>query len=66
VTAQPQLTALIVLIVIIAGLLHAVWNAIAKHLDDRVMAFAMMGLFLTASGSLTVAVTGLPARTAAR
>jgi drug/metabolite transporter (DMT)-like permease len=64
VTAQPQLTALIVLLVIIAGALHAVWNAIAKHLDDRVMAFAMMGLFLTASGSLTVAVTGLPARAA--
>jgi drug/metabolite transporter (DMT)-like permease len=58
------LTALIILIVIIAGALHAVWNAIAKHLDDRVMAFAMMGLFLTASGSLAVAATGLPARTA--
>lgn len=28
------------------------------------MAFAMMGLFLTASGSLAVAGTGLPARTA--
>ena len=42
-TAQPHLTALIVTAVIAAGALHAVWNAIAKHLDDRLMAFAVMG-----------------------
>jgi drug/metabolite transporter (DMT)-like permease len=63
-TGQPHLTTLIVAAVIAAGALHAVWNAIAKHLDDRLMAFAAMGLVLTAGGGLAVAVTGLPGRTA--
>ena len=63
-TAQPHLTTLIVVAVIGAGALHAVWNAIAKHLDDRLMAFAVMGISMTVVGGLTVAVTGLPSRTA--
>jgi len=62
--AQPHLTALIVAAVIAAGALHAVWNAIAKHLDDRVMAFAVIGIPMAVVGGLTVAVTGLPGRTA--
>ena len=63
-TAQPHLTTLIVVAVITAGALHAVWNAIAKHLDDRLMAFAVMGVPVTVVGGLAVAVTGLPGRTA--
>jgi drug/metabolite transporter (DMT)-like permease len=63
-TAQPHLTTLIVVAVIGAGALHAVWNAIAKHLDDRLMAFAVMGIALTVGGGLVLAVAGLPARTA--
>jgi drug/metabolite transporter (DMT)-like permease len=63
-TPQPQLTGLIVVIVIGAGALHAVWNAIAKQLDDRLMAFAVMGVSLTLAGGLAVAVTGLPGRAA--
>ena len=63
-TAQPHLTGLIVAAVIGAGALHAVWNAIAKQLDDRVMAFAVMGIALTVGGGALVAVTGLPGRTA--
>jgi drug/metabolite transporter (DMT)-like permease len=63
-TASPHLTTLIVAAVIAAGALHAVWNAIAKHLDDRLMAFAVMGIPMTVVGSLVVAVTGLPGRTA--
>jgi drug/metabolite transporter (DMT)-like permease len=63
-TGQPHLTAVIVAAVIAAGALHAVWNAIAKHLDDRLMAFAVMGVAVTAGGGLAVAVTGLPGRTA--
>jgi drug/metabolite transporter (DMT)-like permease len=46
-TAQPHLTTLIVAAVIAAGALHAVWNAIAKDLDDRLMVFAMMGIPVT-------------------
>lgn len=64
VTAQPHLTALIVAAVIAAGALHAVWNAIAKHLDDQLMAFALIGIPMAVIGGLAVAVTGLPGRTA--
>ena len=63
-TAQPHLTALIVAAVIAGGALHAVWNAIAKHLDDQVMAFAVIGIPMAVVGGLAVAVTGLPGRTA--
>jgi len=63
-TAQPHLTSLIVVIVIGAGALHAVWNAIAKHVGDRVVVFALMGVPLTLAGALAVAVAGLPARAA--
>lgn len=63
-TPQPHLTGLIIVIVIGAGALHAVWNAIAKHLDDRVMVFALMGIALTLGGGLAVAVAGLPGRVA--
>jgi drug/metabolite transporter (DMT)-like permease len=61
---QPHLTGLIVVIVIGAGAVHAVWNAIVKHLDDRVMVFALMGVTLTLGGGLAVAVAGLPGRAA--
>ena len=63
-TAGPHLTVTIVLIVIGAGALHAAWNAIAKQLDDRLMALAVMGIPLTLCGGLALAVTGLPGRTA--
>jgi drug/metabolite transporter (DMT)-like permease len=63
-TAQPHLTALVVVIVIGAGALHAVWNAIMKQLGDRVMAFALMGIALTVGGGLAVTVAGLPGRAA--
>ncbi len=62
--AQPHLTTLLVVAVIAAGALHAVWNAIAKHLDDRLMAFAVIGIPMAVIGGLAVAVTGLPGRTA--
>jgi drug/metabolite transporter (DMT)-like permease len=63
-TAQPHLTGLIVVIVIGAGALHAVWNAIAKQLGDRVMVFALMGVPLTLAGGLAVAVAGMPGQPA--
>ena len=63
-TAQPHLTGLIVAVVIAAGALHAVWNAIAKHLDDPLMAFALIGIPMAVIGGFAVAVTGLPGRTA--
>jgi drug/metabolite transporter (DMT)-like permease len=60
----PHLTGLIVLIVIGAGVLHAVWNAIAKQLDDRLMAFAVIGIALAAGGVVVMVAAGLPARAA--
>ena len=61
---QQHLTGLIVMIVVGAGAVHAVWNAIAKHLDDRVMGFALIGITLTLGGSLAVSWAGLPDRAA--
>lgn len=61
---QPQLTGLIVVIVIGAGAVHATWNAVAKDITDRLMAFALIGVALTAGGLLALAFTGLPDRPA--
>ena len=63
-TAQAHLTPLIVAIVIGAGALHATWNAIAKQVDDRLMAFAWIGIASTVCGGLALVVTGLPYRAA--
>jgi len=60
----PHLTVAIAVIVIGSGALHAAWNAIAKQVDDRVMAFALMGFPQMLFGGLAVALTGLPGRTA--
>jgi drug/metabolite transporter (DMT)-like permease len=64
VTPQAHLTPLIVAIVIGAGALHATWNAIAKQIDDRLMAFAWIGIASTVCGGLALVVTGLPYRAA--
>src|SRR5215472_17476182 len=63
-TSQAHLTPLIVAIVIGAGALHATWNAIAKQVDDRLMAFAWIGIASTVGGGLWLAFTGLPYRAA--
>jgi drug/metabolite transporter (DMT)-like permease len=64
VTTHAHLTPLIVVIVIGAGALHATWNAIIKQVDDRLMAFAWLGIASTVCGGLALAVTGLPYRAA--
>lgn len=61
---QPHLTPDIIAVVIGAGALHACWNAIAKQVQDRLMAFAWMGIAQAAVGALVLAVTGLPYRAA--
>jgi drug/metabolite transporter (DMT)-like permease len=63
-TAHSSLTASIVVIVIGAGALHAAWNAILKHVGDRLMAFAAMGVLSMVAAGATLAITGLPYRTA--
>jgi drug/metabolite transporter (DMT)-like permease len=64
VTTQPHLTAAIIAIVIGAGALHASWNAITKQVDDRLMAFAWIGVASTICGGIALWLTGLPYRTA--
>jgi drug/metabolite transporter (DMT)-like permease len=64
VQAHTQITIPIVAIVIGAGALHATWNAIAKYLDDRLAAFALIGVASTVGGAAVLAVTGLPDRAA--
>ena len=60
VTGHSGLTAFIGLMVVGAGVLHAVWNAIAKYVDDRLTAFAMIGVVSTLAGAATLIVTGWP------
>jgi drug/metabolite transporter (DMT)-like permease len=46
--------------VIGAGVLHAIWNAMAKYVDDRLTAFAMIGVLSTLAGGTTLVITGWP------
>jgi drug/metabolite transporter (DMT)-like permease len=59
---HSQITVPIVVIVVGAGALHATWNAIAKNLDDRLIAFALIGIASTLGGGAVLALTGLPYR----
>jgi drug/metabolite transporter (DMT)-like permease len=58
---EPHLTVAVIALVIGAGALHACWNAIAKQVTDRLMAFAWIGVAAMAAGGLMLARTGLPA-----
>jgi drug/metabolite transporter (DMT)-like permease len=44
--------------------LHAAWNATAKSIEDRLFAFALIGVAATVGGGLGLIVTGMPARAA--
>ena len=63
-TTHDGLSAVIVAMVIGAGVLHALWNAIAKYVDDRLVAFALIGAVAAVAGGVGLAVTGLPYRAA--
>lgn len=58
------MSAAIVLTVIGAGAMHAVWNAIAKRLENRLLTLALMGIPITAAGSAFLVTFGLPSRPA--
>jgi len=64
VSSVPHLTPAVVAVVIGAGALHACWNAIAKEVKDRLMAFAWIGIASTVAGGAVLLVTGLPYRAA--
>jgi drug/metabolite transporter (DMT)-like permease len=63
-SVQTQITLPVILIVIGAGALHAVWNAIAKSVTDRMVVFALIGVAATLGGGAVLALTGLPYRAA--
>ena len=56
-----HLTPAIIVVVIGAGALHACWNAIAKQVTDRLMAFAWIGIASAVTGGVVLLATGLPA-----
>jgi drug/metabolite transporter (DMT)-like permease len=60
----PHLTPAIIAAVIGAGALHACWNAIAKQVTDRLMAFAWIAVASMTVGGLVLALAGLPPRDA--
>jgi drug/metabolite transporter (DMT)-like permease len=55
-----QLTLSITLLVLLAGVIHAVWNAIASRIDDRVLAGGLIGVTQAAVGALMLPLAGLP------
>jgi hypothetical protein len=60
----PHLTPAVTAVVIGAGALHACWNAIAKQVQDRLMAFAWIGIAATIAGGAVLLLTGMPYRPA--
>jgi drug/metabolite transporter (DMT)-like permease len=58
------LPAFVIVLVLGAGVLHAIWNAIAKHVDDRLMVFALIGVASTVVGGSVLLATGMPYRAA--
>jgi drug/metabolite transporter (DMT)-like permease len=44
--------------------LHATWNAMTKSIEDRLFAFAVLGVVSTVGGGVALVVTGMPARAA--
>ncbi|MHB1986485.1 MAG: EamA family transporter [Acidimicrobiales bacterium] len=61
---QRELTLGVLFVVLSAGVLHAVWNAVTKAIEDRLIVFAWIGVALTVSGAVALPFTGLPARAA--
>jgi drug/metabolite transporter (DMT)-like permease len=43
-----------------AAVLHAIWNAIAHGINDRLIGFALIGVAYTGVSAVVVAITGLP------
>jgi drug/metabolite transporter (DMT)-like permease len=54
------LSAGVVAITLVAAVLHAVWNALAHGVPDRLVGFALIGVAYTAVGGVGALVLGLP------
>jgi drug/metabolite transporter (DMT)-like permease len=60
--AHSHIAVPVIVVVIGAGALHAAWNAIAKYIEDRLVAFALIDLAAMLGGAIALAFTGLPYR----
>ncbi|WP_067972072.1 EamA family transporter [Nocardiopsis trehalosi] len=58
------MTALTAAAVLAAALLHAVWNAVAHAITDRLIGFAVIGASAAVCGAALAAATGVPDRAA--
>lgn len=52
------------LAVLFAGVLHAIWNAVAKGVPDRKAGFALLGLGQAMVGLIVLPVVAVPAAAA--
>jgi drug/metabolite transporter (DMT)-like permease len=55
-----QLTLSVTLLVLLAGVIHASWNAIASRIDDRVLAGGLIGVTQAAVSALALPLAGFP------
>ena len=46
--------------VLLAAVLHAVWNAVAHSIDDQLVGFALIGVAVTVGGAAVVLVSPAP------
>jgi drug/metabolite transporter (DMT)-like permease len=56
----PPVSIPVLLAVLGAAVLHAVWNAVAHGISDRLVGFTLIGLAYTGAGAVVVAFTGPP------
>src|SRR5690349_3240933 len=54
------LSAGVVGITLVAAVLHAVWNAVAHGISDRLVGFALIGLAYVGAGGIAALVLGPP------
>jgi len=56
----PQLTPAVIALVLLAGVLHATWNAIASSIADKTVAFALLGVAQAGVAVVVLPIAGLP------
>lgn len=57
---SPRLSLTVTLLVLLAGVLHATWNAIASVIKDERVAFGLIGLTETVGAAICLPFTGMP------
>jgi drug/metabolite transporter (DMT)-like permease len=55
-----HLTWTVTALVLWAGVLHAVWNAMAKQVTDKLVAFGLIGVGYCVAASIALPLTGMP------